>query len=429
MSACLLRTTRTLELAALQRNGRSLLQRRIATSSYVSICLVHIKRDSADTGFSPESTLLVLSDNGLRTISACRIELFFPTAASERLCRAILAVMFNGSVIQSIVSQRPADSHRQAFICLMIEIESQLEAVLQRTARNVEVTPRGDATRHGSRPPNMKKHASMPALKNSYAGATRRAPNLMALPPSPADWSKQQAMRASYLGLPAHGMAIAQQPSMPAAPVEARQRASRSSLPARYHGQQKNGLRDSDFSHTTLQFAPIPEQSSAVAVRDSNPPSGRNSGQLRHSGSMPAVPYTSGALRHSGSVPVFAHAPGRYSSTTIVPQVSAPQDRRSRAISTATALDPAKREADRAQARACLEGTNTTSLPPLGKVLPSAVSSSISPPTSSPTSLQYHHLAEDSGETEQKDNREKTTKQEKKVKISVNESTSEELFD
>lgn len=386
------------------------------------------KRDGADTLLLPGSTLLVLSDNGLRTISACRIELFFPTAAGQRLCRAILAVMFNGSVIQSIVSQKLADNHRQAFICLMIEIESQLEDVLQRTARNIDVKPGNvDATRHGSRPPNMKKHASMPALKNSYGGATRRAPNLMALSPSPADWSKQQAMRASYLGLPAHGMAIAQQPSMPAAAVEARQRTSRSSLPARYHGQQKNGLRDSDFSHTTLQFAPIPEQSSAVAVRDSNPSSARNSGQLRHSGSMPVVPYASGALRHSGSVPVFAHAPGRYSSTTIVPPVSAPQDRRSRAISTATALDSAKREADRAQARACLEGTNTASVPPLGKVLPSAVSSSISPPASSPTSLQYHHLAEDLGETEQKDSKQKM-KPEKKVKVSVT-STCEELFD
>ncbi|KAF7191372.1 hypothetical protein HII31_07395 [Pseudocercospora fuligena] len=90
-----------------------------------------------------KSALLVLSSNGLHTISSNRVDLFFPRIHFHDAIayRASLAVMMeDGSKIKhSIVSANWGANRRAAFIHLMFDIEKQLEAFLSSSLNHVPV--------------------------------------------------------------------------------------------------------------------------------------------------------------------------------------------------------------------------------------------------------------------------------------------------
>ncbi|CAK4033527.1 Hypothetical predicted protein [Lecanosticta acicola] len=200
-------------------------------------------------------TLLILSDNGLRNISACRVELFFPQAGGQPLCRASLAATHNNTIVQSIISQQGATDHRSAFAWLVMEIEAQFETMIRKTARNVHPSsrplPPDEAVTKSGAP--LRRPVSMSTLR--YPQPTMRTPNFLSLSPQPTTWTRGTVKRISNHGLPSPGIESPQnsfQLAKPPSPSSTQAQAARSSvaLQHRYHHQ-----RFSDLSNTSLHFS------------------------------------------------------------------------------------------------------------------------------------------------------------------------------
>ncbi|KXT03884.1 hypothetical protein AC578_8941 [Pseudocercospora eumusae] len=137
---------------------------------------------------STESALLVLSSNGVHTISSNRIELFFPRIHLHDAIayRASLAVMVeDGSKIKhSIVSTNWGANRRAAFIHLMFEVEKRLDAFLSSSLNHVPVPKNDGIIRPPPRVVQLRKNSASSGTSSTRPVAPKRSKPHVSSPPT-----------------------------------------------------------------------------------------------------------------------------------------------------------------------------------------------------------------------------------------------------